>query len=105
MDRNQAFRGGTGGGFVGVGGVGGCKGKRMSLPFILWVRTNPQNSHQISCKISLQHKRQESTDEPLQGTQGQVIGSSGPGPFPEAPKLVQKFHSCRTEKDFLNRTF
>ena len=23
MDRNQAFRGGTGGGFVGVGGVGG----------------------------------------------------------------------------------
>ena len=28
MDRNQAFRGGTGGGFVGVGGWGGCKGKR-----------------------------------------------------------------------------
>ena len=31
MDRNRAFRGGTGGGFVGVGGVGGCKGKRKSL--------------------------------------------------------------------------
>ena len=32
MDRNQAFRGGMGGGFVGVGGVGGCKGRRNSLP-------------------------------------------------------------------------
>ena len=30
MDRNQAFRGGTGG-FVGVGGWGGCKGKGKSL--------------------------------------------------------------------------
>ena len=28
MDRNQVFRGGTGRGFVGVGGVGACKGKR-----------------------------------------------------------------------------
>ena len=37
MDRNQAFRGGTGGGFVGVGGgVGGCKGKRISLLKTLW---------------------------------------------------------------------
>ena len=31
MYRNQAFRGGTGRGFVGVGWVGGCKGKRKSL--------------------------------------------------------------------------
>ena len=28
MDRNQAFWGGTGGGFVGVRGVGGCNGKK-----------------------------------------------------------------------------
>ena len=31
MDRNQVFWGGTGGGFVGVGGWGGCKEKRKSL--------------------------------------------------------------------------
>ena len=32
MDRNQALLGGTAGGFVGIGGVGGgCKGKRKSL--------------------------------------------------------------------------
>ena len=35
MDRNHAFRGGTGGGFVGVGGWGGCKGKRKSLDQIV----------------------------------------------------------------------
>ena len=31
MDRNKAFRGGTGGGLSGCGGWGGCKGKRKSL--------------------------------------------------------------------------
>ena len=40
MDRNQAFRGGTGGGFVGVGGVGGCKGKRKSLDYITELASN-----------------------------------------------------------------
>ena len=31
LDRNQALWGGTAGGFVGMGGGGGCKGKRKSL--------------------------------------------------------------------------
>ena len=37
MDRNQALRGGTTGGFVGVGGVGGVVGEKKNhypMPFL-----------------------------------------------------------------------
>ena len=39
MDRNQAFRVGTGGGFVGVGG-GGCKEKKITILMLCWQLEN-----------------------------------------------------------------
>ena len=52
MDRNQAFRGGTGGGFVGVGGVGSCKGKRKSLNVGVGGQ-QMKTVHQIACPKNL----------------------------------------------------
>ena len=83
MDRNQAFRGGTGGGFVGAGGVGGCKGTRKLLSLSFLSLFFPEWPH--ICAMP----RDYLSDTPLLRAMGFLVSQHGqlgdtPSPFSES---------------------
>ena len=100
MDRNQAFRGGTGGGFVGVGGWGGCKGKRKSLPSSC-TRTHYHGSEKLSMAVAVSEEKSRSVPEggadfpaaqTLAGIAFRAAGKSVKN-FPAASKIAGNFSS------------